>query len=77
MNNKKIKNEIEKILDEKIIDNEKKFSEYKNWDSLLHMNLLVHLRNRFNINTNFKNIKKIQNYASIIKLIKKNEIKKK
>ena len=77
MNKNKIKKILEKILDEKIIDTEKKFSEYKNWDSLLHMNLLINLREKYNININSKNIKKMQNYSSIIKMIKKYEIKKK
>ena len=46
-------------------------NDYKNWDSIQHINLLTKVEKKFKIKINSKNSNKFNSYASGLKYLKK------
>lgn len=70
MNQKDLRNIIQKLSENKI-NNFKKFE----WDSLLHLSLLMELEKKFpNKITSIKKISQANTYTSLFKLLKKNKL---
>lgn len=68
---------IKKLLGKLNINNDQKFNNLEDWDSLTHMKFIFNLEKEFKLKLNINDILKIKDINSCLKIIRKNAIKKK
>jgi len=68
---------IKELLGKLNINNDQKFNNLEDWDSLTHMKFIFNLEKEFKLKLNINDILKIKDINSCLKIIRKNAIKKK